>query len=85
VIIVAVDGGCEGVRNVKAGMIAATSQQYPLRMAALGVDAGIDYAKTGKKVSGYVDTGVTLITDQQQKGIDSKDTTFGLGACWGKK
>jgi fructose transport system substrate-binding protein len=85
VMIVSVDGGCEGVRNVKAGMIAATSQQYPLKMAALGVEAGVDYAKSGKKVSGYVDTGVTLITDKKQKNIDSKDTKFGLDACWGTK
>ena len=54
-------------------------------MAALGVEAGIDYAKTGKKVSGYVDTGVTLITDKALKGIMSKDTKFGLDACWGTK
>ena len=40
VMIVSVDGGCEGVRNVKAGAIAATSQQYPLKMASLGVDGG---------------------------------------------
>ena len=31
-----VDGGCAGVANVKAGIIAATSQQYPLKMAAHG-------------------------------------------------
>ncbi|MBB3212774.1 fructose transport system substrate-binding protein [Herbaspirillum sp. Sphag1AN] len=85
VMIVSVDGGCEGVRNVKAGMIAATSQQYPLKMAALGVDAGVNYAKNGTKISGYVDTGVTLITDHPQKDVTSKDTQFGLDACWGKK
>ena len=33
VTIVSVDGGCAGVRNVRAGVIDATSQQYPLRMA----------------------------------------------------
>src|ERR671911_478023 len=37
VTMVSVDGGCAGVRNVRAGVIDATSQQYPLRMAALGV------------------------------------------------
>ncbi len=84
VLIVSVDGGCAGVRNVKAGVIAATSQQYPLKMAGLAVDAGVNYAKTGKKVSGYVDTGVTLITDHKLAGVDSQDTVFGLGACWGK-
>jgi fructose transport system substrate-binding protein len=84
VVIVSVDGGCAGVRNVKDGVIAATSQQYPLKMASLGVEAGVAYAKDGKKVAGYTDTGVTLITDKPMTGVDSKDTKFGLGACWGK-
>ncbi|RJG14440.1 sugar ABC transporter substrate-binding protein [Massilia cavernae] len=84
VMIVSIDGGCTGVRNVKAGVIAATAQQYPLKMASLAVDAGVQYAKTGKKVSGYVDTGVSLITDKPVTGVASKDTAFGLGACWGK-
>ena len=84
VMIVSVDGGCAGVRDVKAGVIAATSQQYPLNMAGLGVEAGIEYAKNGKKASGYVDTGVTLISDKQQPGVESRDTAFGLNACWGK-
>lgn len=39
VMIVSVDGGCVGVKNVQAGVIAATSQQYPLKMAAMGVEA----------------------------------------------
>jgi fructose transport system substrate-binding protein len=85
VMIVSVDGGCQGVQGVKAGQIAATSQQYPLKMASLGVDAIANFATSGKKVSGYTDTGVTLITDKAQAGVDSKDTTFGLGACWGTK
>lgn len=85
VMIVSVDGGCAGVKNVKAGVIAATSQQYPLKMAAMGVEAGVAYAKGGKKVAGYTDTGVTLISDKAVKGVESKDTAFGLGACWGNK
>ena len=84
-MIVSVDGGCAGVRNVKAGIIAATSQQYPLKMASLGVDAAVEYARTGKMASGYTDTGVTLITDKPMVGVDSRDTTFGLDACWGTK
>ena len=84
VLIVSVDGGCAGVRNVKAGVIAATSQQYPLKMAVLGVEAAVEYAKTGKKAAGTVDTGVTLITDKPMKGVDSRDTAFGMDACWGK-
>ncbi|WP_018151896.1 sugar ABC transporter substrate-binding protein [Leeia oryzae] len=85
VMIVSVDGGCDGVKNVKSGVIAATSQQYPLKMAAWGVKAGVNYAKTGKKVSGYVDTGVTLIATKKLAGVDSKDANFGINACWGTK
>jgi len=85
VVIVSVDGGCEGVKNVGAGVIAATSQQYPLKMAAMGVEAGVAYAKTGKKASGYTDTGVTLIAAKAQAGIDSKDVKTGTDLCWGKK
>jgi fructose transport system substrate-binding protein len=84
VMIVSVDGGCAGVRNVQAGVIAATSQQYPLKMAALGVEAGVAYAKGGKKAAGYTDTGVTLISDKPMTGVASKDTKFGLANCWGK-
>ncbi len=84
VMIVSIDGGCDGVRNVQAGAIAATSQQYPLKMAQLGVAAGVEYAKTGKKPSGYHDTGVTLITDKPMSGVPSQDSKFGLANCWGK-
>ncbi|MFI5683090.1 sugar ABC transporter substrate-binding protein [Streptomyces sp. NPDC051636] len=83
VLIVSVDGGCTGTKAVQGGTIAATSQQYPLKMAKLGVEAVADYGKNGKKASGYTDTGVTLITDKPEKGVDSKDTTFGLANCWG--
>jgi fructose transport system substrate-binding protein len=85
VTIVSVDGGCQGIKDTAAGKIAATSQQYPLKMAAMGVDAGVEYAKSGKKVSGYVDTGVTLIAAKPVAGVDSKDTKTGLDLCWGKK
>jgi fructose transport system substrate-binding protein len=70
---------------VAAGKIAATSQQYPLKMASMGVDAGVEYAKGGKKASGYTDTGVTLIAAKAVAGVDSKDTKVGLDLCWGKK
>jgi len=85
VLIVSVDGGCQGIKDVAAGKIAATSQQYPLRMAAKGVEAGIEYAKSGRKAAGYTDTGVTLIAQSPVAGVDSKDTKTGLNLCWGKK
>jgi fructose transport system substrate-binding protein len=88
VTIVSVDGGCPGVQAVKAGQIGATSQQYPLKMAQQGVAAVAAFAKDGTKPQAtegktFVDTGVTLITDQAQSGVDSKDTAFGLQNCWG--
>src|SRR4051794_25312011 len=68
VTIVSVDGGCPGVQSVKKGVIGATSQQYPLKMAEDGVKAISAYAKDGTKPQApngktFIDTGVTLITD----------------------
>src|SRR4051794_13600444 len=83
VTIVSVDGGCAGVRNVKAGVIDATSQQYPLKMASLGVAAVVKYANTGKKASGYTDTGVNLIAKTAVAGVTSKGVSYGLANCWG--
>jgi fructose transport system substrate-binding protein len=85
ITIVSVDGGCRGVQGVVDGQIAATSQQYPLKMATMGVEAVVKFAKTGEKPSGYTDTGVTLITDKAQAGVDSKDSKFGVENCWGAK
>ncbi|WP_137992595.1 sugar ABC transporter substrate-binding protein [Streptomyces vilmorinianum] len=83
VLIVSVDGGCTGTNAVKSGKIAATSQQYPLAMAAKGVEAVVAYAKDGTKATGYVDTGVTLITDTPAPSVAAKDTAYGLENCWG--
>ena len=80
VTIVSVDGGCEAIeKGIKTGQISATSQQYPQNMAKLGVEA---IAK-GEKPSGYTDTGVTLITDEPQDGVESKDSAYGTENCWG--
>ena len=88
VTIVSVDGGCPGVQAVKDGQIGATSQQYPLKMAQDGVAAVAAFAKDGTKPQAtegkaFTDTGVTLVTDQAQPGVESKDTTFGAQNCWG--
>jgi fructose transport system substrate-binding protein len=83
VTIVSVDGGCAGVRNIRAGVIDATSQQYPLLMASKGVAAVVNYAKTGTKVSGYTDTGVNLIAGKAVAGVTSKNVAYGLANCWG--
>jgi len=88
VTIVSIDGGCPGVDNVSKGVIGATSMQFPLKMAQMGVDAISAYAKDGTKpqvTAGkeFVDTGVQLITDNPQTGVDAKDSTWGKQNCWG--
>lgn len=88
VLVVSVDGGCPGVANVKAGVIGATSQQYPLKMAAMAMEAIQKFAADGTKPTvdpklGFLDTGATLITDKPTAGVESIDTTKGAELCWG--
>jgi len=85
VVLVSVDGGCQGVRDVSAGAIAATAQQYPIRMAQLGVAAGAEFIKSGKKPSGYTNTGVSLIAAKPLAGVEIRDTKWGLEQCFGRK
>ena len=88
VTIVSVDGGCPGVQDVQAGVIGATSQQYPLLMASLGVEAIAAFAKDGtlpEKTEGkdFTDTGVALVTDDPQEGVESISVEEGMEKCWG--
>lgn len=84
VLIVSVDGGCAGVRGVVEGQIAATSQQYPLVMASLGVENIVAAAQGEEFATGYTDTGVTLITDEQVSTVVSGNSAYGLANCWGE-
>ncbi len=88
VMIVSIDGGCPGVKNVADGVIGATAQQYPMQMATLGIEAIKKFADTGEKPKPtdgktFVDTGVMLVTDQPVEGVESIDTKEGLAKCWG--
>ncbi|MDX6236196.1 MAG: fructose transport system substrate-binding protein [Kribbellaceae bacterium] len=83
VLVAGIDGGCQGVQNVKTGELVGTVMQFPKKMAEDGVNAVIEYAKTGKKPAGFIDTGATLITDKPVAGLASKDTTWGAQNCWG--
>lgn len=88
VLIVSVDGGCPGVQNVADGVIGATSQQYPLLMASLGVEAVKRWADTGEKPQptpgkDFFDTGVALVTDQPADGVESISVAEGKDLCWG--
>jgi fructose transport system substrate-binding protein len=84
VTVVSVDGGCAGVRGVESGEIDATSQQYPLVMASMGVEAIAAAVSGDEAPSGYTDTGVTLITDTAHDGVESEDSAYGLENCWGE-
>ena len=88
VLIVSVDGGCPGVKNVKEGVIGATSMQFPLLMASKGIEAIKAWAENGTKPENtpgldFFNTGVELITDQPADGIPSLSSEDGLGKCWG--
>jgi fructose transport system substrate-binding protein len=87
-LIVSVDGGCPGVASVKSGVIGATSQQYPLDMAAKGIEAIVAFAKDGTKPTvseglSFYNTGVNLVTDKPVDGVPSIDTVKGTELCWG--
>jgi fructose transport system substrate-binding protein len=86
--IVSVDGGCAGVNSVKSGVIGATAQQYPLKMAQLGMEAIYQIATGGTKPSvtpglEFYDTGVALVTDKPATGVDSITTAEASKICWG--
>ena len=88
VLIVSVDGGCAGVELVKSGVIGATSQQYPLKMAELGVQAIYDLATTGAKPAvseglDFYNTGVALVTDKAATGVTSISSADAAKICWG--
>jgi fructose transport system substrate-binding protein len=87
-LIVSIDGGCPGVMNVRDGIIGATSMQFPLLMASLGIEAIKTYAETGEKPENtegldFYNTGVELVTDQPVDGIPSITSEEALEKCWG--
>lgn len=84
IVLTSIDGGRLGVQYVIDGRIAATVMQFPKIMATRGVDYVIDFVKTGKKPSGFINTGATLITDKPFPDLPSKDTKFGIENCWGE-
>ena len=88
VMILSVDGGCPGVQNVADGVIAATSQQYPLDMASLGIEAIAQYAKDGTlpettEGKDFTDTGVSLVASEPVDGVESISVEEGQDRCWG--
>jgi fructose transport system substrate-binding protein len=87
-LIVSVDGGCPGVKSVADGIIGATSMQFPLLMASMGVEAVAAFGKDGMKPKNsegldFFNTGVKLITDKPVDGVPSITSAEGMKICWG--
>ncbi len=87
-LIVSVDGGCAGVKSVTDGVIGATAQQYPLKMATLGMEAIAKIARGGEKPQvspglDFYNTGVALVTDKKVEGVDSITSAEAAKICWG--
>jgi fructose transport system substrate-binding protein len=54
-------------------------------MAELGVAAGLEFLRTGRKPSGTTDTGVALVAARPVPGVESRDVAAGLASCFGQK
>jgi fructose transport system substrate-binding protein len=88
VIIVSVDGSCPGVEDIAAGAIGATAQQYPMDMAAMGLEAIAKAVETGEMPAAtegknFFDTGVGLVTNAPVDGLEQLSVEEGLDLCWG--
>ena len=89
VLIVSVDGGCPGVKNVAEGVIGATSQQYPLLMASLGIEAIEKFAETGDEAG--ADRRQGLLRHRRRRSSPTSRPTAssrstprpGTDKCWG--
>jgi len=87
-LVVAVDGGCDNVAYVKQGTLSALVTQYPDKMAALGVEAIVDYVGSGATATtspglDFFDTGSALITDQPVEGLESISSDEASTSCYG--
>jgi fructose transport system substrate-binding protein len=92
-IVVSVDGGCSpGIAMVKDGTIGSTSQQYPVKMAEMGVETikkmvesnGADKPQNSPGLP-FVDAGVALVTDKPVQGVESITSAEAEKICWGGK
>jgi fructose transport system substrate-binding protein len=83
VVMASIDGGCQGVQNIKDGQYRATVLQFPKKMAEQGVQAATEFAKSGKKPSGFINTGSVVVTNAPMPGVESKDLAWAEQNCWG--
>lgn len=85
VVLVSVDGGCQGIKAIQDGRLGATAQQYPVKMAELGVRAAAVFRDSSVRATGYIDTGVQLITAKQVEAVPSLAADSASKVCWGDR
>jgi fructose transport system substrate-binding protein len=91
-LITSVDGGCSpGIVLVKEGTVGATSQQYPVKMAQIGIEAikkmvdtnGAEGKPQNSPGLDFQDAGVALVTDKPVEGVESITSAEAEKICWG--
>ena len=91
-LITSVDGGCSpGIALVKDGTVGATSQQYPVKMAQIGMEAikkmvdtnGAEGKPENSPGLDFQDAGVALVTDKPVEGVESITSAEAEKICWG--
>lgn len=86
-LVVSIDGSCSGIQSVADGQFGAVAQQYPSKMGQLGVEAVIKWVADGSIPQpdaglDFIDTGITLVTDNPVDGLDSIDSAAAAELCW---
>ena len=84
VLIVSIDGGCPGVKNVEAGVIGATSQQYPLKMASMALEAIVQRQDSAEhRRPGLPRHRRAAHHGKPVDGVPAITVEEGLKLCWG--
>jgi len=88
VLILTIDGSCQGLTDVTGGTFTADSAQYPGKMASLGVSSIAKLARGGSKPSvtsgkNFFDTGTALVAKDTVSGVTTQTPDQAKSACWG--
>jgi len=88
VLMLTIDGSCQGLTDVTSGTFTADSAQYPGKMASLGVSSIAKLARGGAKPSvtsgkDFFDTGTALVAKDAASGVTSQTADQAKSACWG--
>jgi fructose transport system substrate-binding protein len=88
VLILTIDGSCQGLTDVTGGTFTADSAQYPGKMASLGVSSIAKLARGGSKPSvtsgkDFFDTGTALVAKDTVSAVTTQTPDHAKSACWG--